>query len=162
MYAGRGETESSDGSAPNCPALKKTVGEVESLLQVGLVQGTLRYALANQEHQFFVKDGDIAEGYIFSRSILPYVSESDATAGDTIARNMDFGFVSKPVQDGAMAVFNAFATALPGMGVDCASVGRAGGMDVCSVGTRSDADRRTVVSALSTLLVSLASCYAIL
>jgi len=162
LYAGRGETESSDGSAPNCPALKKTVGEVESLLQVGLVQGTLRYALANQEHQFFVKDGDIAEGYIFSRSILPYVSESDATAGDTIARNMDFGFVSKPVQDGAMAVFNAFATALPGMGVDCASVGRAGGMDVCSVGTRSDADRRTVVSALSTLLVSLASCYAIL
>jgi len=159
LYAGRGETES-----VNCPALKKTVSEVESLLQVGLVQGTLRYALANQEHQFFVKDKDLAEGYIFSRSILPYVSESDASAAETIAKNMDFSFVTKPVQGGARAVFNAFARSLPGMGVDCGKVGQAAGMDVCSVSTstQSSAEGKRSVQILAAIIVSIASGFALL
>jgi len=137
LYSGRGET-----MGRNCDALKKTTREIEAILQVPLIQGTLRYAIANERLMFFDKSKDLAEGYVFSHSVLPYVSEVDGEAAQTIKRNMDFQFDTEPVVDGTRKVFDAFASAIPRMGVDCEDVGSVDGFGgVCGTSASSQSHR---------------------
>lgn len=133
LYSGRSET-----ATKNCVALRKTTDEIESLLQVPLIQGTLRYALANDGMGLYNPDGNLAEGYIFSRSILPYVHEANAKSAELIAKNMDFQFRTVPVPDGSVAVFEAFEDAIPNMnGVKCNLVGTVEGQNICAGGVSS-------------------------
>lgn len=128
LYAGRGETE-----ANNCQALKKGSSEIESLLQVGLIQSTLRYALKHEKS--VTQGGDLAAGYVFSRAVLPYIEEVDGEAAQVIKKNMDFRYSSRPLPDGAMAVFVAFSQSIPKIGLDCERVGVTGGKNVCDIHT---------------------------
>ena len=149
LYSGRGET-----MGGNCDALTKTTREIEALLQVPLIQGTLRYAVANEKLMFFDKSKDLAEGYIFSHAILPYVAEVDGQSAQVIKRNMDFQFDTEPVIDGTRKVFSAFATAIPKMGVDCEEVGSVDGIGgVCGTSASSQS-RRTTLSLLASIVVS--------
>ena len=129
----------------NCEALKKSTQEIEALLQVPLIQGTLRYALANEKRGANKSKG-LAEGFVFSRSILPYVEEANGKAGRVIQTNMDF--VNDPVPDGARAVFRAFAEAIPNMSnVDCEKVGVVDGIGgVCDNNSSSSARQRVAVT----------------
>ena len=140
LYSGRGET-----MVNNCEALKKSTQEIEALLQVPLIQGTLRYALANEKRGANKSKG-LAEGFVFSRSILPYVEEANGKAGRVIQTNMDF--VNDPVPDGARAVFRAFAEAIPNMSnVDCEKVGVVDGIGgVCDNNSSSSARQRVAVT----------------
>lgn len=149
LYAGRGETMGS-----NCDALQKTTKEIEQLLQVPLIQGTLRYAIANEKLLFFDKSKDLAEGYVFSHSVLPYVAEVDGDAARVIKRNMDFQFDSEPVRDGTRKVFQAFASAIPKMGADCEAVGTVDGLGgVCGTSSSSPS-RRTQLSIATSIVVA--------
>jgi len=149
LYSGRGET-----MGANCDALTKTTREIEVLLQVPLIQGTLRYAIANEKLLFFDKSKDLAEGYIFSHAVLPYVAEVDGQSAQVIKRNMDFQFDTEPVIDGTRKVFSAFATAIPRMGVDCEEVGSVDGIGgVCGTSASSHS-RRTTLSLLASIVVS--------
>ena len=149
LYAGRGETMGS-----NCDALQKTTREIEELLLVPLIQGTLRYAIANEKLLFFDKSKDLAEGYVFSHSVLPYVAEVDGDAAGVIKRNMDFQFDSEPVRDGARKVFQAFASAIPKMGVDCEVVGTVNGLGGVCDRSSSSPSRRTQLSLLTSIAVA--------
>ncbi len=149
LYAGRGETMGS-----NCDALQKTTREIEELLLVPLIQGTLRYAIANEKLLFFDKSKDLAEGYVFSHSVLPYVAEVDGDAAGVIKRNMDFQFDSEPVRDGARKVFQAFASAVPKMGVDCELVGTVNGLGGVCDRSSSSPSRRTQLSLLTSIAVA--------
>jgi len=127
LYTGRGEVQ-----AGSCKALRRTVVEVEELMLVPLIQGSLRYALLNEKLPVGSTDGDLAEGYIFSRSVLPLIEDEDREAGATIGTNLDFQLNEKPVKDGARAVFSAFASVYDDLNVDCQLVGAAGNIDACS------------------------------
>ena len=127
LYTGKGELE-----AGSCSALKRAVSGIEPLLLIPIIQSTLSYALANSRLDASPTDGDFAEGFVFSRAVLPLVEDVNRDSAEIINRNLDFKFGTKPVPDGSLAVFNAFATAYPGMNIDCNQLGQVEGIDPCT------------------------------
>ena len=130
LYTGRASVQ-----ARACGELRKTVREIETLLLVPLIQGTLRYSLANEKLGENSKDKSLGEGYAFSRSVLPLVEDSNRDSAVTINENMDFQFETVPVRNGAGAIFNAFARAYGNMNVNCEDIGTADKYDACSNAT---------------------------
>jgi hypothetical protein len=89
-----------------------------------LIQATLLYAVNNENLPIASTDPALAEAYIFSRSILPYIDEVDSTAAATISKNLNFQFTAKPVIDGHKAIFNAFNDAISKTNsIDCKNIG---------------------------------------
>jgi hypothetical protein len=127
LYTGRGEVE-----ANSCSALLRTVSSIESLSLVPLIQSTLLLSVVNAKLAVAPTDASFAQGYVFSRAVLPLVQSVDGDAADVINRNMDFQFDSKPVGDGPIAVFDAFAKVYADMDVDCEKVGSVEGFDSCT------------------------------
>ena len=84
----------------SCSALQRAINEIEPLLLVPLVQSSLWYTLENERYPEFTQDGDLAEGHVFSRSILPLIDGVNRGSVETIERNLDFQFETKPVFDG--------------------------------------------------------------
>lgn len=138
LYTGRASVE---GRA--CGELRKAVREIETLLRVPLIQGTLRYALANEKLGENSQDKGLGEGFAFSRSVLPLVEDSNRESAEIINSNMDFQFERVPVHDRARAVFGAFARAFGKMNVNCEDVGKAEGNDACSGATSPGGPRDT-------------------
>jgi hypothetical protein len=105
--------------------------EVEGLLEqtivpgmpVPLIQGTLSSAVVNAQLPAGTKDGSLALGHAFSRSILPMVDVVSPSNAVAINSNMEFQLTSKPVPDGAAAVFSALQTAIVSMKTDCTQIG---------------------------------------
>lgn len=127
LYTGHGEVQ-----AGSCNALKRTVDKIEPLLLVPLLQSVLFYALENEKLPAGSPDGKLANGYIFSLSVLPLVDDSNRASGGIIETNLGFQLDSKPVPDGAIAVFNAFATIYATVGVDCKMIGDVNGVSACN------------------------------
>jgi hypothetical protein len=127
FYTGRGEVE-----AGSCDALRRAVFEIDHLLLVPLIQGTLRSAILNDKHPKGTQDSDLAGGYAFARSVLPLVQDADEKSASTIATNMAFQFDSKPIADGPVRVFGAFARVYRRLGVDCSLIGNPDGFDSCT------------------------------
>ena len=148
LYTGRASVE---GRA--CGELRKTTREIETILRIPLIQGTLRYALSNEKLGEFSQDKGIGEGFAFSRSVLPLVEDSNRESAEIINSNMDFQFDTVPVHDGARAVFGAFARAFGKMNVNCEDVGKAEGHDACSGATSPEGPRDTNVGLIVGLIV---------
>lgn len=135
LYTGRGEVESN-----SCSSLLRTVSNIEALSLVPLIQSTLQLAVTNAKLAVAPADASFAEGYVFSRAVLPLVQSADGDAADVINRNMDFQFEVKPVGNGPIAVFDAFAKVYADMNVACEKVGSVDGIDACTgVSTSSSA-----------------------
>ena len=130
LYTGRGAV-----TARACGEVRRATTEIETLMLVPLIQSTLHYANANAQLKKGAEEGDLGAGFIFSRAVLPLVEDSDRESADTINVNMDFQFTHKPVQDGAAAVWNAFARAYGRMGVECELVGNTSSFDACTGAT---------------------------
>jgi len=156
LYTGRASVE---GRA--CGELRKTVREMETLLRVPLIQGSLRYAIANEKLGEFSQDKGIGEGYAYSRSVLPLVADSNRDSADIISTNMDFQFDQVPVHQGAGAVFGAFARAYGNMNVNCEDVGKAGSYDACNGATTPSGPRDTNVGMIVGIIVGVFALIAI-
>lgn len=156
LYTGRASVQ---GRA--CGELRKTVREIETLLIVPLIQGTLRYALHNEKLGEKSPDKGIGEGFAFSRSVLPLVDDSNRDSASEIAINMDFQFDTVPVHQGARTVFGAFARAYGKMNVNCEDVGKTEGHDACS-GATSPGARDTNVGMIVGILVGVVALLAII
>jgi len=156
LYTGRASVQ---GRA--CGELRKTVREIETLLRVPLIQGTLRYALANVQLPQNSEDKGLGEGYAFSRSVLPLVEDSNRDSANTIAENMDLQFERVPVHDGVGAVFSAFARAYGNMNVNCEDVGKAGSYDACSGATSPGGPNETNVGMIVGIVVGVLALVAI-
>jgi hypothetical protein len=91
-------------------------------------------------------DPALAEGYIFSRAILPYIDAIDPSAAATISKNLNLQFTARPVIDGSKSIFNAFTIASSKTtSIDCRDIGyldTIGG--VCLNGTGSSATKESL------------------
>lgn len=92
-------------------------------LPVPMIQGALYYSYVNAEIKKFNTEGSLASGFILADSVLPLVNASLPASATTIQRNMAFNPNAVPVPDGSSTVFDAFASALNGMGIGCEGVG---------------------------------------
>lgn len=121
LFTGRGASLSN-----SCRALKKAADEISSLLMIPIIQGALITSarLSNNENLQMR-----AEGYVYSRALIPFVRKRDAS------NNLD-SYLGDPFQRDrksmASKTYGALATAYPNMNVDCEKIGIANGIDTCS------------------------------
>jgi len=121
LYTGRGATLSN-----SCRALEKAADEISILLLIPIIQGALSTSteLSNDENLQIR-----AEGYVYSRGIVPFVRNRDA------AKDLDL-YLGNPAQSDrkniATKTYGALAKAYPNMKVDCEKIGTANGVDTCS------------------------------
>ena len=153
FYAGQSEAKTF-----TCNALRRTIGSIQPLLLTPLIQSTLRAAIENEDLTFFSTEVTLADGYVYSSSILPLIKAVDATAAHSIKKNMDFQFTVVPVMDGAGAVFSAMEAGIIEMkSVDCSDIGSIQSMDVCGGSKRSSATPIAKISIISTMACFLVS-----
>lgn len=88
-----------------CESVRNYAKAIEDYMKVPLIQATLHFAMKNEDLDAGTQSADLAEGYVFSRSILPYLHQADPSAASVISRNLNFQFISKPVEDGSKKVF---------------------------------------------------------
>jgi hypothetical protein len=121
--------------AKDCVSAATIAEDTLALLPVPLVQATLKFAAANVAQPARSQEPSLAAGYIVANAVLPLVVKANGTSAATIFNNMDFNLNSKPVSDGAAAIFEAFRGALDPMMINCNLIGflQVAGLDNLSV-----------------------------
>ena len=156
FYAGQAEVKTF-----NCHALERTIHSIEPLILTPLIQSTLRAAIQNEDLTFFSTEVTLADGYVYSSSILPLIKAVNANAAHSIKKNMDFQFTVVPVMDGASAVFNSIEAGIVEMkSLDCNDIGSIQSMDLCGGSKRSRAAHTAklslTLSAMICVIITLA------
>ena len=108
-------------SQAQCDETQANVDEVVELMQIPMVQGTLRYAYFTDINET-PTEAMQAEGYIFAAGILPKVHACSETDAKTIYDNMVLKRNQNTKADFA-AVKKAFENNYKCMGITCADVG---------------------------------------
>ncbi|KAL3938414.1 MAG: hypothetical protein SGBAC_006676 [Bacillariaceae sp.] len=126
LYAGRGAVLSG-----SCPGLQKVAGELSSLILVPSIQGALVTAIRLTESNTATAPMRRAEGYVYSRALLPLVDDVNRDAAGVIEKNLGDRMPAKGTQI-ASEVFSAFSSVYPGLRVDCELIGHIDGFDPCS------------------------------
>ena len=140
-----------------CKLVKEFANTIENLMKIPLIQATLDAAVKNHEEARGTEAQSLAEGYIYSRALLPYIDAANPSAAKHISKNMNFQFEAKPVVDGYKTVFKAFEDSMKDMKLDCKDVGHlATGEDVCEGGTASSSSS-TVVSKVMVFAITFVS-----
>ena len=156
LYSGSFELEQR-----SCGSVSTVAHRIESQLLVPLIQGTLYTAYMNKQPDFDRdQDKSFAAGYIYSRSILPYIQQKDSRSGEIISKNMNFQFIQEAVVDGYTAVFDSIAGVLNKLDLDitCEDIGfmTKANRGVCSGNTPSSSSSRMKVSvSIAVILVTL-------
>jgi hypothetical protein len=125
LYAGRGAA-----LANSCGALRKAADELSTLILVPVIQGLLSSSI-----QISSATGNpdvaMAEGYIFSRAVLPLVDRINRDAANAISNNL--GSTGPQVTSSvASEVFRSMSKVYNGMRIDCKDIGKPQGFDPCS------------------------------
>ena len=126
LYAGRGALISD-----SCASARHTADKISSLLLIPIIQGTLSSAI----HLSTAKGAEAelyrAEGYVYSRALLPFVATADRGAAQTLDSYLGF---PAPVstRNTIRTVFSSLAMAYPQMNVDCELIGKIEGHDPCN------------------------------
>ncbi len=127
LYTGRGAY-----IGASCSALLKAAKELQAILLVPLIQGTLSTSIELHQIGQASSSSLVSDGYVLSSSVLPLVDDADRGAATTISSNLPLSFNTEPVPDGVAAIFAAFAQAYMGIGVDCTLVGVAYNINACT------------------------------
>merc|ERR1711933_476198 len=101
-----------------CESAREQAVEIQKLMLIPLIQGTLRYAYKTAKEACSEKAE--AEGVIFALAVVPAVHDCDPEAAQTIASNLQAG------QQGTAdfeAVKKAFESTYECLGIDGAMVG---------------------------------------
>jgi hypothetical protein len=91
----------------HCDELQEVYEEIAYLTMVPVLQSVLRYAELNEKRQADAISGQLAEGDIYTMSVIPLVDHHNTDAANIIAGNMVIQKNVKPVSDGAQAVGHA-------------------------------------------------------
>ena len=125
LYSGRGAM-----LASGCREMRKVADEISTLLLVPVIQGALMSAIQISS-SFKRAPFHRAEGFVYSRAVLPLVARVNRESARTLEEQLGFPGTSSTRQT-ALEVFTAFARVYPQMNVDCALIGEARGFDACS------------------------------
>lgn len=101
-----------------CESAKTEAEEIQKLMLIPLIQGTLRYAYKTDYEPYSEKAE--AEGVVFALGVVPAIYDCDAEAGNVIASNLQAG------QQGTAdfpAVKKAFESTYECLGIDGAMIG---------------------------------------
>merc|ERR1711933_635897 len=101
-----------------CASAREQSEEIQKLMLIPLIQGTLRYSYKTNFEAYSEKAE--AEGVVFALSVVPVVAACDAEAAQIIASNLPAG--QQGTADFA-AVKKAFESTYECMGIDGAMVG---------------------------------------
>lgn len=101
------------------------------MLLLPLVQGTLFFANANVGLGALSTNTSLVAADIVAQSILPLVNEVNPLSAAVILDNTEFSRSQDPVREGVEVLFDAFAKAIGGMGIECENVGRMGLLSTC-------------------------------
>eukprot|EP00746_Dinoflagellata_sp_MGD_P139134 gnl/MRDRNA2_/MRDRNA2_72644_c0_seq1.p1 gnl/MRDRNA2_/MRDRNA2_72644_c0~~gnl/MRDRNA2_/MRDRNA2_72644_c0_seq1.p1 ORF type:complete len:579 (+),score=129.55 gnl/MRDRNA2_/MRDRNA2_72644_c0_seq1:82-1818(+) len=105
-----------------CSEVRPITTKIVQLMQVPLVQGSLRYAYKVANLQGGSKE--FAEGAAFSAAILPRIHACDASAAKVISDNMNMEISeSARMASGFAAVKEAFEKTYKCLGINCAQIG---------------------------------------
>lgn len=110
-----GRNELSDTGCSQAQSIVQN--KIKPLLLVSLIQATLFFATQAAASSGM---GSVGALYSFSRAILPFVNDVNATLASTIKSNSDFSSDLRPNLD---QIFYSFADAIPEMEIDCENVG---------------------------------------
>eukprot|EP00547_Thalassionema_nitzschioides_P018160 CAMPEP_0194239472 /NCGR_PEP_ID=MMETSP0158-20130606/5916_1 /TAXON_ID=33649 /ORGANISM="Thalassionema nitzschioides, Strain L26-B" /LENGTH=2221 /DNA_ID=CAMNT_0038973949 /DNA_START=97 /DNA_END=6759 /DNA_ORIENTATION=+ len=113
-------------------ALSTITDEVLELLPIPMIQGILYYAVENEALDAGSSSHELATAYVLSESIKPLISAVNTTSAETVTSQLFFDPETKPVLNGADAVFEAIAFSLPGLKIKCNDVGAYKSRGVCS------------------------------
>lgn len=103
----------------NCAVVEKNVKRITQLMAVPLIQGTLRYAYA-QDKQNDSREKSQAEGATFAAAVLPLIADCSPTDAKTIYDHMSVGHTTKT---NFAAVKKAFENTYICLGITCDDVG---------------------------------------
>lgn len=125
LYTGRGAALSN-----NCGQLRKAASEISRLLLVPIIEGTLYSAIHIAKSKGTEAELHRANGYVYSRALLPLVAGANTDASQTIDKQLGFPPPSS-TRNLVSDVFSALAKAYPSMNVDCEAIGDIEGNDPC-------------------------------
>eukprot|EP00562_Extubocellulus_spinifer_P006104 CAMPEP_0178524064 /NCGR_PEP_ID=MMETSP0696-20121128/29437_1 /TAXON_ID=265572 /ORGANISM="Extubocellulus spinifer, Strain CCMP396" /LENGTH=592 /DNA_ID=CAMNT_0020155361 /DNA_START=84 /DNA_END=1862 /DNA_ORIENTATION=- len=109
----------------NCKGAEKNAERISQLMNVPLIQGTLRYAHKLSEHGNVERDSaDLiekhnAEGATFAAAVLPALHKCNEKAAKTVYKNMKVGKLKANYPE----VKQAFESTYDCLGISCADVG---------------------------------------
>jgi len=119
--------------AESCKGLRTVVEDIDSILLVPVIQGAVHAAIEIESvpAQSYIED--TAKAYSFGKTILPYASQIDEDAEETINTNMVDSFErnNKPIESGIDTVLDAFRTVIHGLSVDCSDIGTIENKTMC-------------------------------
>lgn len=125
LYTGRGAALSN-----NCGQLRKAASEISTLLLVPIIEGALYSAIHIARSKGTEAELHRANGYVYSRAVLPLVAGANTDASQIIDKQLGFPPPSS-TRNLVSDVFSAFAKAYPSMNVDCEDIGDIEGNDPC-------------------------------
>lgn len=137
-----------------CNILEDTIGQIESLINVPLLQGLIRSADRSDGVQAKSRSNeDIAEGFMFATVLLPIIDRADPEAASLISQNMvqPFKTSTRPMPSGKLEVFDMVARIIPKIGISCENIGIYDGYDFCK-GAASQSSSALLTSTLSSTL----------
>ena len=110
--------------------VRPIVTEIEQIMTIPLIQGTLRYAYKNEMYTTSSTDTVKynAEGAVFAMAVLPYLHACSAADAQTVYDNMKFGVGTSTNKAAVKAAFEANYACL---GITCADVGAYAGTMPC-------------------------------
>jgi len=119
-----------DAQSMLCTTMKTKIDKIIALMQVPVIQGLLReaYEVDPRNHEETRgADGfvEVAEGWAFTRAVLPAIHTCSAEAATKIKKNMDtiaLGAEGEHMPDGFVAVKAAVESTYPCLGISCADV----------------------------------------
>jgi len=150
--SGQAGAKSSD-----CASIETAASTIGHLALVPAMQGTMRYAIKNQEKAKNSDHKDVAEGEVFSNCFLPVMNEYNKASAEVIEDNFVIKQSWQPVADGSQAVATAIGSVAPDFGVTCSDLGSAEDSDPC-VGIES-ARANAVTGIMSLLTVAIVSSF---
>mmetsp|Transcript_13639 Transcript_13639/g.17159 ORF Transcript_13639/g.17159 Transcript_13639/m.17159 type:complete len:740 (-) Transcript_13639:36-2255(-) len=150
------------GMNGDCGKMEAAANTISHLTLVPALQGVMRYGLKNEAKEANSDHKDMAEGEVFSLSVLPVIDNYDTGAANVIEKSLLIEQGKKPVADGSQAVAAAVGRVSPKFGVTCSDLGSAEGADPCNTDMMSDVPSGStrysiVTAAISSCILVLAS-----
>jgi hypothetical protein len=124
LYAGRGALNSG-----SCAGLRKIGEDIVNLLLIPRIQATLSSSLKLSRSSR--TSDDVAEAYIFSRSLFPLIEDADTSVATSIENTIALG--GKFHKTTGQSIFASFAMIYNDLDVDCVLVGQTKEFNACDV-----------------------------
>jgi hypothetical protein len=151
LNTGRSFAERND-----CDGIQETAEKLRSSLLAPLIQAALSSAI-RLSHPHYNED-DIAEGYVYTQTLLPLIKEIDASVASTIETLFMLGADESFPGSIGQSLFSEFSKVFDRLNVDCSWIGETNDQRICTMPDQEDEG----LSVLGIVLIVLIIIFAII